>query len=116
MSSVRAAVDCDSKQSCLAQEALIEPVRDIGHSEIIHGHYQGTQPFEKGLGFPHRTANIRAWEDMRLRGQVRSLDFKKIDLTCVVTSGIKQLLCNDMMDEVDFIAKANQTNRSLKRI
>ncbi|XP_058632084.1 ankyrin-1a isoform X6 [Onychostoma macrolepis] len=69
MSSVRATVDCDSKQSCLAQEALIEPVRDIGHSEIIHGHYQGTQPFEKGLGFPHRTANIRAWEDMRLRGQ-----------------------------------------------
>ncbi|XDV19729.1 hypothetical protein PO909_025149 [Leuciscus waleckii] len=66
MSSVRAAVDCDSK---LAQEALIEPVRDMGHSEIIHGHYQGTQPFEKGLGFPHRTANIRAWEDMRLRGQ-----------------------------------------------
>ncbi|XP_043094771.1 ankyrin-1a isoform X21 [Puntigrus tetrazona] len=69
MSSVRATVDCDSKQSCLAQEALIEPVRDIGHSEIIHGHYQGTQPFEKGLGFPHRTANIRGWEDMRLRGQ-----------------------------------------------
>lgn len=71
MSSVRATVNCDSKQSCLAQEALIEPVRDIGHSEIIHGHYQGTQPFEKGLGFPHRTANIRGWEDMRLRGQVR---------------------------------------------
>ncbi|XP_077062887.1 ankyrin-1a isoform X26 [Siphateles boraxobius] len=69
MSSVRAAVDCESKQSCLAQEALIEPVRDMGHSEIIHGHYQGTQPFDKGLGFPHRTANIRAWEDMRLRGQ-----------------------------------------------
>ncbi|XP_016094468.1 ankyrin-1-like [Sinocyclocheilus grahami] len=69
MSSVRATVDCDSKQSCLAQEALIEPVRDMGHSEIIHGHYQGTQPFEKGLGFPHRTANIRGWEDMRLRGQ-----------------------------------------------
>ncbi|XP_016084695.1 ankyrin-1a [Sinocyclocheilus grahami] len=69
MSSVRATLDCDSKQSCLAQEALIEPVRDIGHSEIIHGHYQGTQPFEKGLGFPHRAANIRDWEDMRLRGQ-----------------------------------------------
>ncbi|XP_042613062.1 ankyrin-1-like isoform X5 [Cyprinus carpio] len=69
MSSVQATVDCDSKQSCLAQEALIEPVRDMGHSEIIHGHYQGTQPFEKGLGFPHRTANIRGWEDMRLRGQ-----------------------------------------------
>ncbi|XP_067293745.1 ankyrin-1a isoform X20 [Pseudorasbora parva] len=69
MSSVRAAVDCDSKPPCLAQEALIEPVRDMGHSEIIHGHYQGTQPFEKGLGFPHRTANIRGWDDMRLRGQ-----------------------------------------------
>ncbi|XP_051547721.1 ankyrin-1-like isoform X1 [Myxocyprinus asiaticus] len=69
MSSVRAAVDCDSKQSCLGQESLIEPVRDIGHAEFIHGHYQGTQPFEKGLGFPHRTANIRGWEDMRLRGQ-----------------------------------------------
>uniref|UniRef100_A0A8C1JWX4 Ankyrin-1 n=1 Tax=Cyprinus carpio TaxID=7962 RepID=A0A8C1JWX4_CYPCA len=65
MSSVQATVDCDSKQSCLAQEALIEPVRDMGHSEIIHGHYQGTQPFEKGLGFPHRTANIRGWEDMQ---------------------------------------------------
>uniref|UniRef100_A0A8C2HVQ4 Ankyrin 1, erythrocytic a n=1 Tax=Cyprinus carpio TaxID=7962 RepID=A0A8C2HVQ4_CYPCA len=69
MSSVRATVDCDSKQSCLAQDALIEPVRDIGHSEIIHGHYQGTQPFEKGLGFPHRAANIRGWEDMHLRVQ-----------------------------------------------
>ncbi|XP_059405681.1 ankyrin-1a isoform X3 [Carassius carassius] len=69
MSSVRDTVDNDSKQSCLAQEALIEPVRDMGHSEIIHGHYQGTQPFEKGLGFPHRAANIRAWEDMSLRGQ-----------------------------------------------
>uniref|UniRef100_A0A673LBJ0 Ankyrin 1, erythrocytic a n=1 Tax=Sinocyclocheilus rhinocerous TaxID=307959 RepID=A0A673LBJ0_9TELE len=69
MSSVRATLDCDSKQSCLAQEALIEPVRDIRHSEIIHGYYQGTQPFEKGLGFPHRAANIRGWEDMRLRGQ-----------------------------------------------
>nr|XP_021331781.1 ankyrin 1, erythrocytic a isoform X8 [Danio rerio] len=69
MSSVRATVDSDSKQSCLGQEALIEPVRDMGHSEIIHGHYQGTQPFEKGLGFPHRTTNMRTWEDMRLSGQ-----------------------------------------------
>ncbi|TRY55096.1 hypothetical protein DNTS_034517, partial [Danionella cerebrum] len=49
MSSVRAAMVCDSNQSCLGQEALIEPVRDMGHSEIFHGHYQGTQPFEKGL-------------------------------------------------------------------
>ncbi|KTG43601.1 hypothetical protein cypCar_00010093 [Cyprinus carpio] len=87
MSSVQATVDCDSKQSCLAQEALIEPVRDMGHSEIIHGHYQGTQPFEKGLGFPHRTANIRGWEDMRLRGQVLS---------------VYAVSCNEKMEEVDF--------------
>ncbi|TRY55099.1 hypothetical protein DNTS_034517, partial [Danionella cerebrum] len=69
MSSVRAAMVCDSNQSCLGQEALIEPVRDMGHSEIFHGHYQGTQPFEKGLGFPHRPENLRGWGDMLLRGQ-----------------------------------------------
>ncbi|XP_057207682.1 ankyrin-1a [Triplophysa rosa] len=67
ISSVRAAVDCDSKQSHLARKSLIEPVRDTGHSEIIHMHYQGTQLFEKGLGFPSRTA--RGWEDMHLREQ-----------------------------------------------
>ncbi|KAA0716570.1 Ankyrin-1 [Triplophysa tibetana] len=64
ISSVRAAVDCDSN---LSRKALIEPVRDTGHSEIIHMHYQGTQLFEKGLGFPSRTP--RGWEDMHLREQ-----------------------------------------------
>lgn len=72
ISSVRAAVDCDSH---LARKALIEPVRDTGHSEIIHMHYQGTQLFEKGLGFPSRTA--RGWEDMHLREQVRTENLGK---------------------------------------
>uniref|UniRef100_A0A3B4E6Z2 Ankyrin 1, erythrocytic a n=1 Tax=Pygocentrus nattereri TaxID=42514 RepID=A0A3B4E6Z2_PYGNA len=54
MSSVRAAVDGDPSQSHLSQEALLQPVRDMGHSEILRGHFRGTQPFEKGLGFPHR--------------------------------------------------------------
>ncbi|KAI7812911.1 putative ankyrin 1 [Triplophysa rosa] len=74
ISSVRAAVDCDSKQSHLARKSLIEPVRDTGHSEIIHMHYQGTQLFEKGLGFPSRTA--RGWEDMHLREQMEHISGK----------------------------------------
>ncbi|XP_047674837.1 ankyrin-1a isoform X12 [Tachysurus fulvidraco] len=69
MSSVRAAVDADLSQSHLSQEALLQPVRDMGHSEILRGHYWGTQPFEKGLGFPHRVPDLRGWEDMHLRGQ-----------------------------------------------
>lgn len=74
MSSVRAAVDGDLNQSHLSQEALLQPVRDMGHSEILRGHFWGTQPFEKGLGFPHRVPDLRGWEDMRLRGQVRAGD------------------------------------------
>ncbi|XP_072521445.1 ankyrin-1-like isoform X9 [Salminus brasiliensis] len=69
MSSVRATVDGDPNQSHLSQEALLQPVRDMGHSEILRGHFRGTQPFEKGLGFPHRVPELRGWEEMRLRGQ-----------------------------------------------
>ncbi|KAI4878948.1 hypothetical protein NFI96_014444, partial [Prochilodus magdalenae] len=69
MSSVRAAVDGDPSQSHLSQEALLQPVRDMGHSEILRGHFRGTQPFEKGLGFPHRAPELRGWEEMHLRGQ-----------------------------------------------
>ncbi|XP_076843324.1 ankyrin-1a isoform X2 [Brachyhypopomus gauderio] len=69
MSSVRAAVDADLCPSHLSQEALLQPVRDMGHSEILRGHFRGTQPFEKGLGFPHRVPELRGWEDMHLRGQ-----------------------------------------------
>lgn len=68
MSSVRNAVEGD--QSRMSQEALLQPVRDMGHSEILRGHFRGTQPFEKGLGFPHRVPELRAWDDMRLKGQV----------------------------------------------
>ncbi|KAM6965511.1 ankyrin-1-like [Aplochiton taeniatus] len=69
MSSVRAAVDADASHSRVAQEALLQPVRDMGHSEILRGHFRGTQPFEKGLGFPHRVPELRAWDNVRLRGQ-----------------------------------------------
>ncbi|XP_029960432.1 ankyrin-1a isoform X10 [Salarias fasciatus] len=67
MSSVRNAVDVDP--SCVSPEALLQPVRDMGHSEILRGHFRGTQPFEKGLGFPHRVPELRAWDDVRLKGQ-----------------------------------------------
>ncbi|XP_056232100.1 ankyrin-1a isoform X14 [Seriola aureovittata] len=67
MSSVRNTVDED--QSRMSQEALLQPVRDMGHSEILRGHFRGTQPFEKGLGFPHRVPELRAWDDVRLKGQ-----------------------------------------------
>ncbi|XP_027133888.1 ankyrin-1a isoform X2 [Larimichthys crocea] len=67
MSTVCNAVDGD--QSHMSQEALLQPVRDMGHSEILRGHFRGTQPFEKGLGFPHRVPELRAWDDVRLKGQ-----------------------------------------------
>ncbi|XP_034452763.1 ankyrin-1a isoform X10 [Hippoglossus hippoglossus] len=67
MASVRNAVDGD--QSPMSQESLLQPVRDMGHSEILRGHFRGTQPFEKGLGFPHRVPELRAWDDVRLKGQ-----------------------------------------------
>ncbi|XP_061842300.1 ankyrin-1a isoform X6 [Nerophis lumbriciformis] len=59
----------DGDQSHVSQEALLQPVRDMGHSEILRGHFRGTQPFEKGLGFPHRTPELRAWDDTRFKGQ-----------------------------------------------
>ncbi|XP_072244012.1 ankyrin-1a isoform X15 [Leuresthes tenuis] len=67
ISSVHNALDGD--QSPVSQEALLQPVRDMGHSEILRGHFRGTQPFEKGLGFPHRVPELRAWDDVRLKGQ-----------------------------------------------
>ncbi|XP_033946877.1 ankyrin-1a isoform X1 [Pseudochaenichthys georgianus] len=67
ISSVCNAVDGDPSHA--SQEALLQPVRDMGHSEILRGHFRGTQPFEKGLGFPHRVPELRAWDDVRLKGQ-----------------------------------------------
>lgn len=72
MSSVRNAVDGDPSR--MSQEALLQPVRDMGHSEILRGHFRGTQPFEKGLGFPHRVPELRAWDDIRLKGQVSMIN------------------------------------------
>lgn len=71
MSSVCNALD--GEQIHISQEALIQPVRDMGHSESLRGHFRGTQPFEKGLGFPHRVPELRGWDDMHLKGQVRAL-------------------------------------------
>ncbi|XP_036835725.1 ankyrin-1 isoform X7 [Oncorhynchus mykiss] len=69
MSSVRAAMDMDPSQSRVSQEALLQPVRDMGHSELLRGHFRGTQPFEKGLGFPHRVSELQTWDDVLLRQQ-----------------------------------------------
>lgn len=74
MSSMRSAMDGDSSQSRVAQEALLQPVRDMGHSEILRGHFRGTQPFEKGLGFPHRVPELRGW------GQVRPIVYLHLHL------------------------------------
>ncbi|XP_035234414.1 ankyrin-1-like isoform X5 [Anguilla anguilla] len=74
MSSVRAGVGGDSSQSRVSQESLLQPVRDTGHSEILMGHFRGTQPFEKGLGFPHRAPELRGWDEARLRGQGDELE------------------------------------------
>uniref|UniRef100_A0A8C4RDS7 Ankyrin-1 n=1 Tax=Erpetoichthys calabaricus TaxID=27687 RepID=A0A8C4RDS7_ERPCA len=61
----------DSGYPRVSQESLRQSVRDMGHSEILHGHYFGPQPFEKDLGFQHRDDEFRTWmstaED-RLRG------------------------------------------------
>ncbi|XP_028313421.1 ankyrin-1a isoform X1 [Gouania willdenowi] len=67
MSSVHNSLDGD--QSCVSPESLLQPVRDMGHSEILRSHFRGTQPFEKGLGFPHRVPDLRTWDDMRLKSQ-----------------------------------------------
>ncbi|XP_018608402.1 ankyrin-1-like isoform X3 [Scleropages formosus] len=74
MSSVRIGVGGDSSQSRVSQESLLQPVRDLGHSEVLHGHFRGTQPFEKGLGFSHRAPELRAWEEARLSGQGDELE------------------------------------------
>ena len=71
ISSVCNAMDGDP--SHVSQEALLQPVRDMGHSEILRGHFRGTQPFEKGLGFPHRVPELRAWDEVRLKEQVSVL-------------------------------------------
>ncbi|KAM9841694.1 uncharacterized protein ank1b [Aulostomus maculatus] len=54
----------------VAQEALLTPVCDTGYSHVLRGRFlQGTQPFDKGLGFSHQEAGQRTWEQEQRRGQ-----------------------------------------------
>ncbi|XP_056302331.1 ankyrin-1 isoform X5 [Danio aesculapii] len=59
----------DHNQSRVAQEALLTPVCDTGHSEVLRGRLLGTQPFEKGLGFSHQEGELRAWDQERRKAQ-----------------------------------------------
>ncbi|XP_041089465.1 ankyrin-1-like isoform X1 [Polyodon spathula] len=45
----------DPSQSRVSQESLQQPVRDMGHSEILRGHILSTQPSDKGLGVQQRS-------------------------------------------------------------
>ncbi|XP_066570422.1 ankyrin-1a isoform X3 [Amia ocellicauda] len=65
MSTARGA---DPSQSRVSQESLLQPVRDTGHSEILRGHFLGTQPFERGLGFQQKSQDLHAWAEGRMRG------------------------------------------------
>lgn len=65
---------CDVPGLRVAQEALLTPVCDTGYSHVLRGRLlQGTQPFDRGLGFSHQEAGQRAWEQELRRGQVRLL-------------------------------------------
>ncbi|XP_064163969.1 ankyrin-1 isoform X2 [Anguilla rostrata] len=52
-----------------AEEELQQPVRDAGHSQMLHGRVRGTLPFEKGLAFSNRGAELRGWDQERWSGQ-----------------------------------------------
>lgn len=82
----------DGDPSHVSQEALLQPVRDMGHSEILRGQFRGTQPFEKGLGFPHRVPELRAWDDVRLKGQVSILCFIRHSLVSICDIHAKRFL------------------------
>ncbi|KAG7476301.1 hypothetical protein MATL_G00081420 [Megalops atlanticus] len=69
MSSACAGAGGDLSQSHVAEESLLQPVRDTGHSQILCGRVCGTQPFEKGLAFSHRGAELRGWDQERCSEQ-----------------------------------------------
>ncbi|XP_071323037.1 ankyrin-1 isoform X4 [Trachinotus anak] len=59
----------------VAQEALLTPVCDTGYSQVLRGRLlQGTQPFDKGLGFSHQEAGQHAWEQEQRRVQREEKD------------------------------------------
>ena len=55
----------DHNQSRVSQEALLTPVCDTGHSEVLRGRLLGTQPFEKGLGFSQQQGELHSWDHDR---------------------------------------------------
>lgn len=56
----------------VAQEALLTPVCDTGYSSVLRGRLlQGTQPFERGLGYSHLEVGLHVWDREPRRGQVR---------------------------------------------
>ncbi|XP_017573586.2 ankyrin-1 isoform X2 [Pygocentrus nattereri] len=59
----------EQSQPRVAQEALLTPVCDTGHSEVLRGRLLGTQPFEKGLGFSHQEGELRVWDQDRQKAQ-----------------------------------------------
>ncbi|KAI4879694.1 hypothetical protein NFI96_032023 [Prochilodus magdalenae] len=59
----------EQSQPRVAQEALLTPVCDTGHSEVLRGRLLGTQPFEKGLGFSHQEGELRVWDQDRRKAQ-----------------------------------------------
>lgn len=64
----------DHSQSRVSQEALLTPVCDTGHSEVLRGRLLGTQPFEKGLGFSHhQQGELHSWDHDRRKvgGRIR---------------------------------------------
>ncbi len=68
----------DHNQSRVAQEALLTPVCDTGHSEVLRGRLLGTQPFDKGLGFSHQEGELRAWDQDRRKAQVCPLGLSSL--------------------------------------
>ncbi|KAJ8286759.1 hypothetical protein GJAV_G00042960 [Gymnothorax javanicus] len=62
MSSECPGIGGDVSQLCMAEEDLQKPVRDAGHSQILRGRVCGTLPFEKGLAFSNRGAELRGWD------------------------------------------------------
>ncbi|XP_028828999.1 ankyrin-1 isoform X2 [Denticeps clupeoides] len=64
----------DRSQLRVAQEALLTPVCDTGHSEVLRGRLLGTQPFEKGLGFSHQEGDLHTWDHSR-RKRDEPVDF-----------------------------------------
>ncbi|XP_062410873.1 ankyrin-1 [Sardina pilchardus] len=65
----------DHSQSRVSQEALLTPVCDTGHSEVLRGRLLGTQPFEKGLGFSHhQQGELHSWDHDR-RKREEGVDF-----------------------------------------